>query len=635
MKIGYSASTQGFLNQDPNAVVAALKNTSQSVILGEEPDRYTETWRLKIVLLQKTLAQLKDCSGWDSWHIVLECPIPWTVQHIDAILLARDLIMVAEIRLDRKDYREAEICQVEDFCLKLRDFHPSSAGCDIVPILVATDAPSTATHHTKRYDLVEQVFLANRERLTQIVGYIVESYTQGLPPIDPQRWESEEIACAPTVIDVAQKLFADEETEGSLVSEDSAALPRLLDIVRDAKKHDQKAVCFVNGCPGSGKTVTSMQIAQQEDALYLSSNSAFVDLIQRSLLREPPPDRDRGEAPSRRDTRAFIRELYHFFDEYYGGSVSPEQRIIVWDDAQRSRDAKLFPKKYVRHRTEPALMLDIMNRFDGWAVVIAMMDPSQVLTVEELSHDEWLDALKEFPDWQVAFAPELSGEDGYLKELPPEARCDERLSLSTCMRAASNTALERFVAAILGQRPNEAREVLNKELGDFPVLWTRSLSKAKRWLREKRRGKERAGLIASTGAKRLKAAGLEVADRFDVNWYLAPPGDVRSCSHLEVACRERHIQGLDLDWAGVCWDADFRHDSATWQHMRFHASSWLLETDTEAMRAIENRYHTLLTRARKGMVIWIPEGDADEPTCLPAYYEDTAEYLLSCGIPKL
>ena len=172
--------------------------------------------------------------------------------------------------------------------------------------------------------------------------------------------------------------------------------------------------------------------------------------------------------------------------------------------------------------------------------------------------------------------------------------------------------------------------------GKFPVFLTRDLAQARLWLRSKARGSERFGLVASSGASRLKPDGVNVHEKIGApNWFLKPKPDVRSSFYLEDPATEFDIQGLELDWIGVCWDADFRRVGGSWSHHAFIGTTWRTLHDASLQRYLENAYRVLLTRARQGMVIYVPKGVVEDPTRPPAIYDAIADYLLQCGIAKL
>ncbi|OVE81271.1 hypothetical protein BVY04_03620 [bacterium M21] len=649
MNAGYSATVEGFLNQDANAIVAILCDKSQSIISREEPARFTSQWQGKIKLLQETLGQLRGCSGWDRWHVYLEYPIPWTVKHIDVVLLARDLVFAMEIRTDAEEYDQDDIWLVEDFCLQLRDYHPMCDHRTLVPVLVATKAPSTATHHTKRQDFVQQVFLSNEERLLQLLGYVVESYTDLSPDVDAEAWEKADLRATPSLIEATQALFAGEHVnEALLLHGDADGLPAekfVVDLIKQAKANKEKIVCFMHGVPGSGKTLTGLSVARKTDGLFLSGNAPFVSVLQRAILENHHDQEIPNMVEKRQETKEFIRELYDFFDKHYGGDIEPPSNVVILDDAHRARDRHHFPKKYIRQRTEAGMLLDIMNRPTDWAVIVALVGDGSLINTVEAGLPAWRESLiEDFPAWKIVAPLRLFGrgeaelDEQLFDQIPDQlvVEQDEVLQLNSNLRPHRTRYLSEFVNAILDHQPEAAKQILQDHMGYYPVFYTRDLDAARTWLRETRRGNRKIGLIASTGAKRLKAHDLNVPERLPIeHWYLGPPEDVRSASHLETASRERFMQGLELDWSCVCWGADLRHDSAVWQYNRFHGSAWMLEEDEEAQDVIRNRYRVLLTRARQGMVIWLPEGKQDDPTRQPDFYDHTVAYLEACGIPQL
>jgi len=649
MNAAYAANVSFFVNENPNAIVASLCNASQSVLSRSEPTQYSEQWKEKIAILQESLGQLKACSGWSEWHVVLEYPIPWTVRHMDAILLAHGMVFAIELRVGVGEYSHDDVALVEDFCIQLRDFHAACLNHRIIPILMSAQAPSTTAHHSLRDDVVQQVFLSNRDRLTQLIGYIAESYyTPGAQDIQPDAWEKESLKASPHLTDVAQALFAGEHTNRrDLRVLDEGYLPvenELTRIIDQAKTNSEKVVCFIHGVPGSGKTLTSLSLAgMQDEAVFLSGNAALIDVLQQGILDGQHRDQTSEPIEHRQQTLGFVQELYSFFDQHYGNDILPEKHVVFVDDAHRSRGAKLFPKKYIRQRTEAGMLLDIMTRHNDWAVIIAVIGDGCLISLGEAGLPDWRRALSDdFSFWKVEAPPRLlaRGEDENDEQLfdsiPQHVNLTvtDALQLNTCLRPPRTSELSGFVNALLGLSPDDAKEILQGRMTAYPIVYTRKLSKARQWLTDHQSGLKRCGLIVSTGAKRLKACGLEIADRLNVDsWLMRSPNDVRSCCKLELAARDWHVQGLELDWSCVCWGADLRHDSAGWQYARFHGSSWLLEDERDPQDVIRNRYRVLLTRARDGLVIWIPEGDPDDQTRQPEFYNQTARYFEDCGIP--
>ena len=203
-------------------------------------------------------------------------------------------------------------------------------------------------------------------------------------------------------------------------------------------------------------------------------------------------------------------------------------------------------------------------------------------------------------------------------------------------RAHNAAHLNEFIEAILDSNADLAMEILHAEMVHYPVYYTRSLQEARAWLREKREGAHQIGMLASSGAKRLKHYGLDVSGSLNMlDWLLRMEHDVRSASYLERAANERKIQGMELDWSCVCWGADLRHDATGWHYLKFAGNAWENIEDDQEKTFLLNRYRILLSRAKNGMVIWVPPGDEFDKSTLPRFYNGVAEFMQNCGIPKL
>ncbi len=204
------------------------------------------------------------------------------------------------------------------------------------------------------------------------------------------------------------------------------------------------------------------------------------------------------------------------------------------------------------------------------------------------------------------------------------------------MRSFRAEALSTFVQLVIDSKPEEARATFLQIKASYPIYVTRDLKTARAWLRGKARGTERYGLVASSKALRLKAEGIHVRSEIvRREWFLNASTDVRSSYYLEDVATEFAVQGLELDWAGVCWDADFQYGRNHWVCRAFKGTKWQLMADEGRQRFLKNAYRVLLTRARQGMILFVPNGDLNDPTRLPALYGGTFRYLCACGIEVL
>jgi hypothetical protein len=334
---------------------------------------------------------------------------------------------------------------------------------------------------------------------------------------------------------------------------------------------------------------------------------------------------------------------------------------VVFDEAQRAWDAVKVRKELLRRATseerglldsadsEPALMLSIMDRLPDWAVIVALVGGGQEIHDGEAGLAEWGRAVREqYPHWEVVVSPEaleggssvagsrlFSGSDFGAVTVRPECH----LHLPGAVRSFRAQAAADWVNAVVNGNAEEAARVA-RQVTSFPIRLTRSVDEARRWLRQQTRGFRRCGLLASSGALRLRAHGIEVSSGFRdgfpfEEWFLAGPDDVRSSNRLEVALTEFECQGLELDWVGVCWGGDFAWSQDGWQFRQFKGTSWQSVQKAATREFIRNKYRVLLTRAREGLVIWIPEGSAEDETRPPAWFDLTADFLARSGAAAL
>jgi hypothetical protein len=212
----------------------------------------------------------------------------------------------------------------------------------------------------------------------------------------------------------------------------------------------------------------------------------------------------------------------------------------------------------------------------------------------------------------------------------------ESLHLAVSMRSFRAEHVSAWVKAVLDLDRDGAAKAMESIRERYPIVVTRDLARAKVWLRQRARGSERYGMVVSSQAQRLKPHAIDVRVDIDpVHWFLHPREDVRSSFYLEDAATEFDAQGLELDWACVVWDGDFRYTKSGWQHWSFKGSSWQRINKSDRQGYLKNAYRVLLTRARQGMAIVVPAADATDPTRSPAMYDPTFEYLQSLGVPVL
>jgi hypothetical protein len=438
------------------------------------------------------------------------------------------------------------------------------------------------------------------------------------------------------------------------LQETTASVSEAIDHARLSRT---KAICFVTGVPGSGKTLAGLNIATRrsdehadEHAVFLSGNGPLVNVLREALSRDKAKRERVTKKSADREVRSFVQNIHHFRDEYVGNSEIPIEKVVVFDEAQRAwtRDqaASFMQRKRGQpdfNVSEPEFLISVMDRHLDWCTIVCLVGGGQEINTGEAGISEWISALESrFPHWQVHVSPRIAlPEYGSKKQVErfltsSQVRTDENLHLAVSMRSFRAEALSSFVGSIIDNDRESARDFYKRIRADYPIYLTRSLSTAKEWLRGRARGSERHGLVASSGALRLRPEGIHIKAEIDPpNWFLNDSSDVRSSCYLEEVASEFDIQGLELDWVGVCWDGDFHHAGGTWVCQAFKGTKWQSVKDESRRLFLRNAYRVILTRARQGMVLFVPLGDGNDHTRPPSFYDGTFEFLRSCGILTL
>ena len=623
----------------------------------------TDAWIAEIGLLRQMATHLAQrLPHSQRWQLVLEFEIPRSGRRADAILIADDLILVIEFKIGESDYPAAARRQVEDYALDLADFHQLSHDRQIIPLLIATGAlASLAAGQLGRETLpVRQVRCATAEGFAEAIERVyIDFHRDDARPIDPAAWLASSYQPTPTIIEAAQALYARHDVRA--ITRAEATLKNLtltqaaiLRAVEEARGVGAKVICFVTGVPGAGKTLAGLNAVHLladagAPAVFLSGNGPLVKVLGEALARD---ECSRGDGvggrigDSRRRSRAFIQNVHRFLAHYQKREpeTAPDVRVALFDEAQRAWDFEQSERKFGRTESEPSSMLRVMDRHGEWAAVIALVGGGQEINTGEAGLGEWGRTLEqEFRHWRIRLAPQLVSGDASTvgqtlfasKPTGLLVEEDEDLHLAVPMRSYRSSAVCDWVNAVLASRPADAATA-RRRMQDYPVVLTRSLDDARRWLRERTRGNRRCGLVASSSARRLRPYGIDVKGDFDeAHWFLAGPEDVRSSHYLELPATEFQIQGLELDWVGVCWDADLRVGPHGWDPWRFSGSAWCRVRQARRAQYALNKYRVLLTRAREGMVIWVPPGSENDSTRQASVYDAIAAKLSECGVAPL
>ena len=587
----------------------------------------------------------------------------------DAIIVAGELVFVLEYKVGERDFPRHAIEQVHGYALDLKNFHLTSHDKAIVPLLIASEAPP------QQLDFGFWAPDRDHDPLRLAAGDVLPTLRRMVAAGDGIRfnavaWAAGSYRPTPNIIEAAEALFRGHDVAEISRSEAGAenltiTAAAIEQVVEEMKASAGKAVCFVTGVPGAGKTLAGLNIACGrmahdigEDATFLSGNGPLVEVLREALKRDVRARR--GRAANRdaqhladRSPDKFIQNVHHFRDEYLEPGSLPSEHVVVFDEAQRAWDSTMTADFMRKKRgqagfsqSEPGFLLSVMDRRPDWCVVVCLIGEGQEINRGEACIGEWLRALQsELPHWRVFVPPHLleaaGGLDAGLRwHLSHRAEPSQpALHLAVSVRSFRAEAVSAYVAALLGDDAATAAG-LRPATEQFPIWRTRDLASARRWLRTRRRAGERAGLLASSNALRLKPEGLYVKAGIDVcHWFLNANDDVRSSNSLEDAATEFDVQGLELDWTCVAWDLNLRRADG-WQARAFRGTNWQQIHGNNVLgpgRAdhVVNAYRVLLTRARQGMVIFVPRGDAVDPTRPPVDYDAIDAWLAACSVPML
>ncbi|HEX6173648.1 MAG TPA: DUF2075 domain-containing protein, partial [Candidatus Binatia bacterium] len=437
---------------------------------------------------------------------------------------------------------------------------------------------------------------------------------------------------------------------------------RIEELVDEAQAQRLKVICFVTGVPGAGKTLVGLNIAtrrrdmdQPTHAVFLSGNGPLVAVLREALTRDEVARQKSYGIPVRKgkvaeSVKAFIQNVHNFRDDALFDSVPPAERVVIFDEAQRAwnlrQTASFMRRKKNRpgfSDSEPEFLISCMDRHTDWAVIVCLVGGGQEIHTGEAGIDAWLEAVNSrFPHWHMHISSKLSDTEYAAGKALDVIRhrqnthFDDSLHLSVSMRSFRADNVSAFVKALLDCEKQPAREAFVRLAHRYPIAVTRDLSRAKQWIRAHARGTERFGLIASSKAQRLKPHAVDI--RVEVNpvhWFLNGKEDTRSSYYLEDAATEFQVQGLELDWACVSWDGDLRFTGSGWSFHDFRGDRWCNIANVDNRRYLRNTYRVLLTRARQGMVIFVPPGDPSDPTRSSEFYDSTFNYLTELGVPEL
>ena len=652
----YGSSIDEFHRCSSDEILGALATNSEFAV---EPTQ-RDAWLEQIVILSN---QLIGIAG----DLFLEFNIPRMGKRIDAVVIVGPVVFAIEFKAGADTFDRAAVEQIWDYALDLKNFHEASHHLSIVPMLVATESDIEATFdlHADSDDVYHPIRVGTNGIKAAIDSTLKEI---GGSSIDAQNWSKSSYRPTPTIIEAARSLYAQHSVD-AIARYDAGAknlnvtTNKIDDIIDQAMTNNYKVICFVTGVPGAGKTLVGLNVAtrhQREEgqpthATFLSGNGPLVEVLSEALARDDFDRRkEKGEQVRKGKIRAkvktFIQIVHHFRDEALKDPEPPDDRVVIFDEAQRAWDLhktadfmKRKKKQAVFNQSEPEFLISYMDRHKDWAVIVCLVGGGQEIHTGEAGIDTWLDAIQsKFPNWKMYISPRLedseyaAGKAVDRAKSHPQSKFDESLHLSVSMRSFRAENVSAFVKALLDCEKKKARDSFQEITAKYPIVLTRDINRAKKWIHTNARGSERYGLIASSRAQRLKPHAIDVRVKSNpVHWFLNDRDDTRSSYYLEDVATEFQVQGLELDWACVTWDGDFRYKGSGWNYHEFRGTKWTNVRKEENQSYLRNAYRVLLTRARQGMVIFVPEGNSSDPTRSPEFYDMTHQYLTDIGIPSL
>jgi hypothetical protein len=653
----YSAPISVFLQAEPDSILGVLTRQSGFDVVGEQ----TDAWLAQIRILKAALA------AFEKGQIFFEFVVPRLGRRIDVVVLIAQLLLVIEFKAGKQEFTRSAREQVWDYALDLKNFHQTSHHAQIVPLLVALGAEQEA--YTPRLRAYKDGVFYPEEISSSILGRLIRQLldaTHGQALLQ-EDWSTGSYKPTPTIIEAAKSLYARHSIK-ELARSDSGAKNLAItsnfisQVIQEARNTRQKAICLVTGVPGAGKTLVGLDVATRHmdakselHSVYLSGNGPLVAILREALTRDRVArERDAGnrirKGEARQDVEAFIQNVHHFRDDCLKDPSPPTEHVAIFDEAQRAwnlQQTANFMARKKKHpnfdMSEPEFLISCLNRHPDWAVVVCLVGGGQEINTGEAGIGEWIAALeRSYPDWHVYVSSRLEDSEyaagAAFKSLANRkgATFSDELHLAVSMRSFRAENLSEFVKKVLdldSVGASAARELLDAK---YPIRITRSVVAAKKWLREQARGTERYGIVVSSQAQRLRPLAIDVRVSTDpVHWFLDDRNDVRSSFYLEDVATEFDVQGLELDWACVVWDADFRYREGAWHHHSFVGSSWQKIRAPERQNYLKNAYRVLLTRARQGMVVVVPEGAEDDPTRAPNLYDGTYAFLKSLGLSDI
>ena len=704
----YNESINSFLNKEKEFIFGEICDNYH----GELNTNSRESWTHEIEILQRELIFLNKKDG----QIIFEYDIPRLGKRIDVVLLIEGIIFCLEFKDKEKDIEQSHVDQVLDYALDLKYFHEASKDRIIVPILIPTKCKifTTVIEASPYADSVVNPLIVGEYNVGELIENVICKFSKN--ETNPENWIISRYSPTPTIVEAAKRLYENHSVEDITRSEADEVTTKktveyILNIIKRSKDKGEKSICFVTGVPGAGKTLIGLDVAvkqtyqngepSEDGAVYLSGNGPLVAVLVEALADDNfRKCREQGEkkkkSDSEREVKKFIQGIHRYRDNMLakiknpvengileidpqkaikvaGAGYGEVEHIAIFDEAQRSWTQEKLAQYLKKGGTfgnklkvsnfpmsEASFLIWSLDQREDWATIICLVGGGQEIHTGEAGITEWINSLnKSFKHWKIYISPKLSDPEyaeGRVNELlddNPNVTYAESLHLGVSIRSFRAEKVSLFVHKLLIM-DSSATEIYKEIYNKYPILITRDIEKAKRWIHGKERGTEKSGILITKESARFKPLGVHVLPAEEINtvhWFLKDKEDTRSSNYLEDAATEIQVQGLELDYTCILWDADMRYENGKWEFYRFDTRSkteWKKiennsESNNDRMKYMLNAYRVLLTRAREGMIICVPKGNPnknengywEDSTRKPEYYDGTYEYFKSLGIKEI
>ena len=702
----YENSFEGFVSDSEMTILGMLGDNYNGINLTTQ----REAWKSEIEIMQGIITGLDNKDGrilfeYDIPRLGKRIDVVLLYKGIifciefkagQANILETDIDQVLDYALDLKNFHKLSH---EHLIVPILVATKSSTFSSVIQMSVYDDrvVNPLMTGEANLFNLIESVLRNFPNEKPIDPNWIISPYAPTPTIIEAARtlYESH------SVEDIVRHEADDVTTD--------ATIAYILDVIRWSKENGEKSICFVTGVPGAGKTLVGLDVAvkqtyqgsnepvEDEGAVYLSGNGPLVAVLTEALARDDYEKRKaegKKKTDSKREVGKFIQIIHRYRDNMLAKIKNPVENgvleidrekalkmeaagygevehVAIFDEAQRSWTHKRLADYLKRGGTygnklkvsnfpvsEAAFLIWSLDQREDWATIICLVGGGQEIHTGEAGISEWIKALNDiYTHWKVFISPMLTEPEyaeGKVNELLAHNKnvtYADSLHLGVSLRSFRAEKLSAFIHSLLAIDGNAAS--LYAEIKErYPLVLTRDMEKAKDWLHEKVRGTERTGVLITKESARYKPLGIHVlpsGDQDAVHWFLEDKIDTRSSNYLEDAATEIQVQGLELDYTCLLWDADMRYENGEWHFYTFNGKTeWKeligdTESKSDRLKYMLNAYRVLLTRARVGMIICIPEGNAnktangfpEDSTRLPEFYDGTYQYLKSIGIEEI